>query len=142
MAQAPAGFFIFEEFVLRRGRQFAAMPRLADVPQLTRRWCFRNAWLLVLTRNDVTYAEGYCLAKNADLFEHGWVVTNAGVALDPSIDASEIQDYQGVVYDRERYLEWTRRCGGCEGILWTEGACKQRVRDALKRGEAPVELAS
>jgi hypothetical protein len=81
--EALPTFSLVDEFLLRFGRPFAVEFPPAGAPRLTRRWCFRNAWLLVLKFADWTYAEGYCLAVNGEFFEHGWAITDQGLAVEP-----------------------------------------------------------
>lgn len=132
---------LINAFLLQVGERFAPTARPPDISKMPTRYCFRNATDLILQHSDWTFGEGYALVADGTLIEHGWVVTPAGVVVDPTIELHAVLDYLGVVYERERYLEWIEACRGDQGVLWSF-TCRQRVIAALNGGEAPVPLAS
>jgi len=97
-----------ERYVAAYGEEFKGIPLPDDVERGTIKECYKNASLLVMMRPDLTYVEGFAKsARTGDLsFLHAWAVDKQGNVIDPTWPTPDKNQYFGVKYDREKYLQY------------------------------------
>lgn len=95
-----------QNYVKAYGQEFTSQKRPKGVEQGMPNECYKNASLLVLEREDLTYAEGFAMKEPGGLaIWHAWAVDANDKVVDPTLEDSESWHYFGVKYDRERYLD-------------------------------------
>ena len=90
------------EFLLKEGREWGYQPLPTGWERGEPRQCFRNAAVLALENDELTYVEGY--ATSLIPTSHAWVVNRDGVVHDPTWANLELEDaehraYFGVPFD-------------------------------------------
>jgi hypothetical protein len=72
--------------VLTYGLDYEPRIRPAQVDAMPKRYCFRNAYRLALARQDLSYVEGFALARGWRRFPnpHAWCVDGQGRVIDPT----------------------------------------------------------
>jgi predicted ABC-type ATPase len=119
-------------YVAAYGQEFNSAKLPEDVPRGTPKECYKNASILVLEREDLTYAEGF--AKTATLgdmtFQHAWAVDKTGNVVDPTWDHPEKNTYFGVKYNRESYLKYLYTAK-IYGVL---GSTRKNAQEAVRTG--------
>jgi hypothetical protein len=120
-------------YVAAYGQEFKAAPLPEGVEPGTKQECYKNASLLVMSRPDLTYVEGF--AKNGEVgdhfsFMHAWAVDKDNNVIDPTWDNPEKNQYFGVKYDREKYLKYLYKAE-IYGVL---GSTFDNARNAIKTG--------
>src|SRR4030042_1175197 len=88
-----------EEFILINGEPFCEKGELGKDDFGDFKMCFRNAFQLMLSREDLFYVEGYAICKSVCLpLLHAWCVDSEGKVYDPTWEDGV--EYYGVVFDR------------------------------------------
>jgi len=82
-----------------RGRSFTSAALPADVERGEAKQCFRNAFQLAMSRDDLIYVEGY--ASSIIPVLHAWCVTTRGVVVDPTWKDAEECAYYGIPLRRD-----------------------------------------
>jgi hypothetical protein len=92
-------------YVAAYGQEFTGRGEVANHEMGRMKECYRNASLLVMSRPDLTYAEGFATsAKTGDLaFMHAWAVDAEGKVYDATW--RDGTSYFGVKYQRAPYLK-------------------------------------
>lgn len=99
------GYHAVENYVAAYGQEFKTQALPADVERGQLGECYKNATLLVVGRDDLTYAEGWAMKDPGGLaVMHAWAVDKNDKVIDPTIPDPENWHYFGVRYNRERYL--------------------------------------
>lgn len=95
------------KYIAAHGQEFNAQPLPADVEPGTPKECYRNASMLVMSRSDLTYAEGFAETHKLPglAFLHAWAVDRSGNVVDPTWPEPAKAKYFGVKYDRIKYLK-------------------------------------
>ena len=121
-----------QRYVAAYGQEFTAAPLPADIERGPYKECFKNASLLVMQRNDLTYVEGYGTPDNLhDLtFLHAWAVDAQGVVYDNTWDNPEKSTYFGVKYDRTKYIAYLYKAR-IYGVL---GSTNKNYENAIATG--------
>lgn len=88
-----------EDFVLREGREFQAVPLPSNIPAMQKRQCFYNCTMLALEHPELTYVEGY--GCNMIPTMHAWCIDAQGRVVDPTWDYREGLNYYGVAFSRD-----------------------------------------
>jgi hypothetical protein len=99
-----------ELFVLEYGYPFKAVARPKGMRKGRAKKCFVNADRLASRDASYEFAEGYAWnSKIGSPFHHAWCVSD-GVAIDPTLNESEMYEYLGIVIPRGmRSAEISRR---------------------------------
>jgi hypothetical protein len=98
--------------------------------------CFENATRLVMNHPNLTYAEGFVVAKSPYVGGpptarlHGWAVDVAGRVYDNTLKDPYAARYFGVRYDRLKYLTHVAETG----IFGVMGNSNENTTHALKTG--------
>ena len=86
-----------EAWLLANGAEsFDHAPRPADVEQGTPQECYRNAFLLAISRDDLTYVEGIVVHGRLPMpIHHAWTIDLDDNVVDPTIEDDDLT-YFGV----------------------------------------------
>jgi hypothetical protein len=76
-----------EDFLLHHGRFYNPQPLPPDVPKMTPKMCFENAFLLAFLRPQFRYVEG--LAMGIIPVHHAWLIDDNDNVIDPTWSATE-----------------------------------------------------
>lgn len=102
----------FEEAVLADGVRFRR-GKVDNVPKMTPKMCFNNAYDLLVNSDDLFYCEGY--AAGIIGVHHAWLCDADGRIYDPTWwqDYHDGEDdvYIGLIFDTEYVLEQALRTG-------------------------------
>lgn len=95
-----------QRYVAAYGQHWTAAKLPSNVEHGTPKECYKNASLLVMMRDDLSFVEGFAkTGKIGDLvFAHAWAVDRAGNVIDPTWSEPENAHYFGVKYERKAYL--------------------------------------
>lgn len=126
----PNRYTCVEHLVRELGRPMEVLPRARWprwVPRGVKQECFRNASLLALSENGLTYCEGYA----CDLFIpvlHAWVIDAEGRVIDNTWKQTGQQGYWGVAvktgFLRDQLLRQEKY-----GLLYRPGSWSLFVND-------------
>jgi hypothetical protein len=97
-----------KRYLAAYGRTFGKASRPAKHEMGEPNECYQNASQLLIHRDDLDYAEGYCYpVPGVDLpVLHGWCVTKDGDIVDPTPTVNPAKArYFGVVYERKAYMK-------------------------------------
>jgi hypothetical protein len=95
-----------KQYVAAYGEEFKAQPLPEDVRKGVPNECYKNASLLIMERDDLTYAEGFASKEPGGLAVlHAWAVDSDGNVIDPTLPDPEAWYYFGVKYDRKKYMK-------------------------------------
>lgn len=117
------------DYVLANGRKFegSALPATFNQGDSN---CFVNATRLLLTEPTWNYVEGFVKEGNQPPRLHAWAVDENNTVMDNTIENPKGAMYIGVVYPRDRYLQYVNE-RGYYGVL---GGRKEDAAEVLKNG--------
>lgn len=96
-----------EQVVLECGFMFEKIDHSWPEKRGKKKQCYLNAFKMVENDPSLIYCEGYATSRGAFLGSmpviHAWVITEAGVVLDPTWDDGLL--YLGIPFDREFLIQ-------------------------------------
>lgn len=99
-----------ENYVAAYGEEFKTQALPKEYELSAPNECYRNASLLVVEHDDLTYAEGFATKGDSPLsIVHAWTVDKAGNVIDNTLPDPENWSHFGVKYNREKYLKYLYR---------------------------------
>jgi hypothetical protein len=104
----------YEELILDQGKPYQGAPRPKGVRKRKDRECFRNTVLLVQSRPDLRYVEGY--AAGIIPVQHAWAIDQDDRVVDPTWREPEESVYFGIVIPLETVYRLTIK-HGVYGVL-------------------------
>lgn len=110
---APEGWITHVGYVLKNGREYTLTADSFKGRRMLKKECYRNAGMMALRRDDLTYVEGYAMCGPIPI-EHAWLADEDGNVIDPTIRQSAtmpMSDYFGVPFTRAELEETIGRTG-------------------------------
>lgn len=127
----------YVRYVAAYGQEYKAAPLPNDVKLGVPNECYKNASLLVIENEDMTYAEGFAYpSPKKDIpVLHAWAVKKDGTIVDNTfrhqlgLDPMKVR-YFGIQYDRSKYLTYLYKAR-LYGVL---GSTDKNAEKAIRNG--------